>query len=151
MRVTDGLKLTTGPGSEVWEDVCVNMCTLFTAVQLGEHPDDGEPVQTNSGRFGPYVVHKTLYAPLPKDRTPQDITFEEAMELLAAKAARMRAKGKDPYAVRDKHICSCMETRSLFKIDAGGTPQKCLGLAKFYAMHERGYATCLDVQQRCTL
>lgn len=67
--------------------------------QVGTHPEDGEPIYSNSGRFGPYVVHRTLYAPLPKDRTPQDVSLEEAVESLTAKAARMRARGKDPYAV----------------------------------------------------
>ena len=76
-------------------------------LQVGEHPEDGEPVLASSGRFGPYVVHKTLYAPLPKDMTPQEVTFEQAMELLEAKAARMRARGRDPYAVGDvKRLCA---------------------------------------------
>lgn len=60
---------------------------------------------TNSGRFGPYVQHRTLYAPLPKGSTPQEVTFEEAVELLTAKAARMRARGRDPYMVRFR-VCN---------------------------------------------
>ena len=32
--------------------------------------------------------------------TPQEVTLEEALVLLRAKAERMRARGKDPYAVR---------------------------------------------------
>jgi DNA topoisomerase-1 len=68
-------------------------------LQLGEHPDDGELIQANSGRFGPYVVHRSLYATLPKGRTPQDVTYGEALDLISAKAERLRAKGRDPYAV----------------------------------------------------
>jgi topoisomerase IA-like protein len=41
-----------------------------------------------------------LYAPLPKGATPQEISYEEALELIAAKAERMRKRGRDPYAVR---------------------------------------------------
>jgi topoisomerase IA-like protein len=47
------------------------------------------------------VVHRNLYAPLAKGSTPQDITLEEALQLLTAKSARMRARGKDPYAVSE--------------------------------------------------
>jgi DNA topoisomerase-1 len=72
---------------------------LLLALQLGSHPEDGEPILTNTGRFGPYVVHRSLFAPLPKGSTPQDVTFEEALQALTAKAERMRARGKDPYAV----------------------------------------------------
>jgi DNA topoisomerase-1 len=74
-------------------------------MQLGDHPDDGDPILTNTGRFGPYVVHRNLYAALAKGSTPQDVTLEEALQLLTAKAARMRARGKDPYAVRCVKTC----------------------------------------------
>ncbi|PKU21473.1 type I DNA topoisomerase [Telmatospirillum siberiense] len=53
---------------------------------LGEHPDDGKPVVQNSGRFGPYVSHDGVYANLPKGK--DDVTFEEALALLAAKVAK---------------------------------------------------------------
>jgi DNA topoisomerase-1 len=65
---------------------------------LGEHPADGKPIVQNSGRFGPYVSHDGLYANLPKGK--DDVTLEEALALLAAKAAKggtkkgKAAKGK---------------------------------------------------------
>lgn len=71
----------------------------MSLLQLGAHPEDGEAVLANNGRFGPYVVHRTLYATLPKGMTPEEVTFDQAVDLLTAKAARMRARGKDPYAV----------------------------------------------------
>jgi DNA topoisomerase I len=59
---------------------------------LGAHPADGEPVQVLAGRFGPYVKHGKLNASLPKSKAPEDLSLEEAMELLAARAAREGAK-----------------------------------------------------------
>jgi DNA topoisomerase-1 len=53
---------------------------------LGEHPADGKPVVQNSGRFGPYVSHNGVYANLPKGR--DEVTFEEALALIAAKVAK---------------------------------------------------------------
>ena len=59
-----------------------------TARELGAHPADGKPVQAKSGRFGPYVQHGKLMASIPKDRSPEDVTLEEAVALLAEKAAK---------------------------------------------------------------
>ena len=55
---------------------------------LGEHPDDKAPIEVCSGRYGPYVRHGKVNATLPKDVTPESITLEEALELIAAKAAK---------------------------------------------------------------
>jgi DNA topoisomerase-1 len=55
---------------------------------LGPHPDDGKPVQLLDGRYGPYVKHGKLNASLKKDMSPDDITLEQALDLLAARAAR---------------------------------------------------------------
>jgi DNA topoisomerase-1 len=63
------------------------------AKELGAHPGDGKPVTQGSGRFGPYVSHNKVYANLPKGQT--EVTLEEAVALLAAKAGK---SGKKPPA-----------------------------------------------------
>ncbi len=55
---------------------------------LGEHPDDKAPVEICSGRYGPYARHGKVNATLPKDTTPEEITLEQALELIAARAAK---------------------------------------------------------------
>ena len=58
---------------------------------LGVHPDDGEPIATNFGRFGPYVKHKDEFRSLPSDDDVFGISFEGALELLRApKVSRQR-------------------------------------------------------------
>ena len=56
--------------------------------RLGEHPDDGKVVSAGIGRFGPYVRHGRTFASLPKDMEVDAVTLEQAVELIAAKAAR---------------------------------------------------------------
>jgi DNA topoisomerase-3 len=56
--------------------------------ELGAHPADGKPIQVKSGRFGPYVQHGKLMASIPKDRQPEEVTLDEAVALLAEKAAK---------------------------------------------------------------
>ncbi len=66
--------------------------------ELGEHPEGGE-VNVMSGRYGPYVKWKRVNATLPKDVEPQDVTMEQAVELLAEKAAK---RGKKKPAAKKK-------------------------------------------------
>jgi len=69
---------------------------------LGDHPIDKTSVEICSGRYGPYVRHGKINATLPKDVTPEAITLEEAMELIAAKAAKGGGKGRKPAAKTTK-------------------------------------------------
>jgi DNA topoisomerase-1 len=59
---------------------------------LGDHPEGGA-VQVMPGRYGPYVKWEKVNATLPKDLTPEAVTLEEALALLAEKAGK---SGKKP-------------------------------------------------------
>ena len=64
--------------------------------ELGEHPAEGGKVQVLNGRYGPYVKHAKVNATIPRDRAPEEVTLEEAVELIAARAAKGPAKKKAP-------------------------------------------------------
>jgi DNA topoisomerase-1 len=51
-------------------------------------PITNQPVKVLSGRFGNYVTDGTTNATLPKDTTPEELTFQQALDLLAERAAR---------------------------------------------------------------
>ena len=61
---------------------------------LGEHPTKGGPIVAKNGRYGPYVSHDGINATLPRDKTPETITLEEAAALIDARAER----GPAPHA-----------------------------------------------------
>ena len=66
---------------------------------LGQHPDSGADIKLMDGRFGPYVSDGTIHATLPKSADKDAVTIEEALELIAAKAAKGgggKAKKKAP-------------------------------------------------------
>jgi DNA topoisomerase I len=66
--------------------------------EMGEHPDGGA-IQVMNGRYGPYVKWEKVNATLPRDVTPEDLTLEQALELIAAKAAKSPKKAaKKPAA-----------------------------------------------------
>ena len=50
---------------------------------LGEY--EGMPVQTNNGRYGPYVLHNKVFVSLPKDANPLSLTLEEAIACIEQK------------------------------------------------------------------
>lgn len=61
---------------------------------IGPHPADGEPVEAYVGRYGPYVKHGEVNAPVPKSTSVDVITLEEAVVLLAERAANPPEKKK---------------------------------------------------------
>jgi DNA topoisomerase I len=60
--------------------------------ELGIHPDGG-PVQVMPGKYGPYVKWGKVNATLPKELTPEEVTLDEALALVAEKAGK-GGKGK---------------------------------------------------------
>ena len=67
--------------------------------ELGDHPEGGA-IQVMNGRYGPYVKWEKVNATLPREVAPEDITMEQALELILAKAAKKGTKkasaGKSP-------------------------------------------------------
>lgn len=53
--------------------------------ELGKHPKDGKVISLFEGRYGPYLKHGRINASIPKDKDPNAVTLEEAVQLLAAK------------------------------------------------------------------
>jgi DNA topoisomerase-1 len=64
--------------------------------ELGAHPETGKPIRILAGRYGAYVKHEDVNATVPKGADPQALTLEEALALLAARAAAAPAKGRRP-------------------------------------------------------
>lgn len=93
---------------QVTLDVAVKLLALPRT--LGAHPDTGNRVFVNTGRFGPYVCHvkgngdKDDNRSLKSTDDPYTITFERALELLAqpktlrgaAAAKVLKSLGKHP-------------------------------------------------------
>ena len=66
---------------------------------LGDHPETGESLVVKDGRYGPYISDGKVNAALKGDLTPDNITLEQAVELInqrrvAPKKKRARKKKK---------------------------------------------------------
>ncbi len=54
---------------------------------LGDHPSLGGAIAVRQGRYGAYVNHGKVNATLPKGSDPASVTLEEAVAMLAERAA----------------------------------------------------------------
>lgn len=60
------------------------------AIKTFEH--DGGMISVRAGRYGPYVNQGKVNATLPKEVKPEDVTIEQALELIAAKGGASGTK-----------------------------------------------------------
>ena len=60
---------------------------------LGDHPDGGA-ITVMPGRYGPYIKWEKINATLPKEIAPEDVNLDQALELIAEKAAKSPGKKK---------------------------------------------------------
>src|SRR5262249_10491519 len=79
---------------------------------LGDHPDKGGPVVVKNGRYGPYVSHDGVNATLPSDITPETVTLQQALPLLAARAARGTGKKPRRGAAKEAKPAEAPETKA---------------------------------------
>ena len=69
--------------------------------ELGRHPDDGEPIVTNFGRFGPYVKHGDEFRSLESDDDVFGISFDAALALLRAPKQSRRRQSAQKKVLRE--------------------------------------------------
>jgi DNA topoisomerase-1 len=61
---------------------------------FGAHPSSGGEMKVMPGRYGPYVTDGTTNATIPKDIKPEDLSEEQAIDLITARALAAPAKKK---------------------------------------------------------
>ncbi|OYP34550.1 type I DNA topoisomerase [Rhodopirellula sp. MGV] len=66
---------------------------------LGNFPDNDQPIEAFDGRYGPYVKCEKETRSLPDGVSPLEVTLEEAIKLLREPKRRGRAAPKEPLKV----------------------------------------------------
>ena len=64
--------------------------------ELGEHPQEGGPVNIMKGKYGPYVKWGKINATIPKGTEPEDVTMDMALQLIVEKAPAKKKPRKAP-------------------------------------------------------
>ena len=62
--------------------------------EVGDYPARGGKIMLKKGRYGAYVSIDGINATIPDDREPEQITLEEAIALIEARAAKTGGKTK---------------------------------------------------------
>jgi DNA topoisomerase-1 len=109
---------------------------------VGNHPADEAPVELYEGRYGPYVKHAGINATVPRDLKPDELTLDQAVSLLAERAAK--APAKKPKAVRAKKAAPVPAN------DAGDTPPGTPKAAKKKAAPKRKAAKAVKAKGAVT-
>ena len=63
---------------------------------VGLHPETGQKIEANIGRFGPYVKMGALFASLDRDDNVLHLGFNRAMDLIAKKQESVKTLGQHP-------------------------------------------------------
>ncbi len=59
---------------------------------LGDHPQRGGAILVKKGRYGPYVTNSGINATIPDSQNPEEITLDDAVVLIEARAEKTGAK-----------------------------------------------------------
>ncbi|MBB3933283.1 DNA topoisomerase-1 [Kaistia hirudinis] len=91
---------------------------------LGEHPTLSGPVTVHAGKYGPYVKHGAVNATLPKTLTPEAVTLEAAVALIAERAAKAPATKTRAASSRPKAAAPAKAASKAAKPAAKAAPKK---------------------------
>ncbi|MEZ5994656.1 MAG: type I DNA topoisomerase [Hyphomonadaceae bacterium] len=94
--------------------------------ELGESPVTGKPVRVLSGRYGPYINDGETNANVPKEKKPEDVSLDEALALLAERAAKGGGK-KKKRAPEKKQAPKSAKKAAAKKAPAKKTAKKAVG------------------------
>lgn len=90
VQIGDAQSDTKPRFASLHKDQSVFSITLEEALKLFDLPRtlgeyNGKPVKAAIGRFGPYISGDGIFASIPKDVSPMEITFDEAVALIQEK------------------------------------------------------------------
>lgn len=62
--------------------------------EIGPHPEDKKAIGIYDGKFGMYIKHGTTNVTLPKEVKPEDVTLEQAVQLVNDKKGQKKGRGR---------------------------------------------------------
>ena len=90
---------------------------------VGQHPDGG-PVTVRDGRYGAYVNWGKVNATIPKGTTPDSITLDHALELIAEREGRPAAQPRKKAGAPAKTNAGLGKPRPRRHPQRGGRPSR---------------------------
>ena len=112
----------------------------YPMIDLGADPESGQRVRVRIGRYGPFLQlgetsDDAPRASIPEEIGPADLTLEEALKLLKAKAEGPKSLGNDPVSGQPVYV---MHGRFGPYVQLGENPEKGSKVKPKRASLERG-------------
>ncbi|MGB8601203.1 MAG: type I DNA topoisomerase [Rhizomicrobium sp.] len=82
--------------------------------EIGKNAE-GKDIKLMKGRFGPYVTDGEVNATIPKEKDPLAVTLEEALALIAARAAKGGVKKKPARKAAPKKVAKAAPKKTTTK------------------------------------
>ena len=80
-----------------WDAATIDIGKALTLLSLprevGTHPETGQTIEANFGRYGPYIRHDGKYVNLPEQDDVFEVGLNRAVVLIAEKAAKGGGRG----------------------------------------------------------
>ncbi|MBI1333455.1 MAG: type I DNA topoisomerase [Armatimonadetes bacterium] len=95
----------------------------FPNLEIGKHPESGEGIRVRSGKDGsPFLQlgDQKVYANIPDDLAPADLTLEKALELFAQRSPAAEVVGVHPVSGRNL----LLKFRQGYYLEAERTPEE---------------------------
>ncbi len=101
----DKVRRASIPKSFKTDDISLEIAIKLLALprDIGLHPETGEMIIANNGRYGPYLKYNNTFYSIPKDEDPLTIGINRAVDILSKpkkKSARTTVK---PLKIIGKH------------------------------------------------
>ncbi len=87
--------------------------------ELGAHPEDGESVNIYDGPYGPYIKHGKTNVSIPEGVSPEDVTLDKAIELLASKESSGKSSRKSSKSTTKSTTSSRTKSKTKSSTTAG--------------------------------
>ena len=91
---------------------------------IGKHPVDEEPINVYDGPYGPYIKHGKVNVSVPEGKKPEEVTIEEAVELLKEKGGEVKKKKTTKKKTTTKKATTKKATTAKKTTKATGTKAK---------------------------
>jgi DNA topoisomerase-1 len=80
--------------------------------ELGNHPEDGNPINIYEGPYGVYIKHSRTNVKLPSGETVESMTLERALQLLKAKKTTKKSTSTSTKKTSSKTKSSARKKKS---------------------------------------
>ena len=101
----DKVRRASIPKNFKTDDISLEIAIKLLALprDIGLHPETGEMIIANNGRYGPYLKYNNTFYSIPKDEDPLTIGINRAVDILSKPKKKSARTAVKPLKIIGKH------------------------------------------------